>query len=97
MIRNLHDVYVNLCVRTRNEYHIPEPRAQVLHIVLALLEFELELVLEHTRSWHMLGMLSGSLEEKNRVMALAGLEILGELGVLLMNEEPKVRKSPLRP
>ena len=64
-------------------------------IVLALIGFKL--VLEHTRSWHMPSMLLGSSEERNWVVVLAGLEILGELGVLFMGEEPEVRKSPLCP
>ena len=38
------------------------------------------------------GMLPGSLEERNRVMALVKLEILMEFGVLFVNEELEVRK-----
>ena len=57
----------------------------------------LKLVLGHTRSWHMSGMLSGSSEEKNQVVALTGLEILGELGVFPVNEESEMKKSPPHP
>ena len=60
----------------------------VLGTVLALLE----LVIEHTKSLHMLGMLSGSLEERNRVVTLVGLEILGKLGVLPVDKELEVPK-----
>ena len=61
----------------------------VLGTVFALLQFELE----QTKSWHMLGMLMRSSKEINRVVALAELEILGELGIFFMDEELDVRKS----
>ena len=43
------------------------------------------------------GMLSGSSKERDRVVALTGLEILRELRVLLVDEELKVRKLPPHP
>ena len=42
----------------------------------------------------MLGMLLGPLEERNRVVTLAGLEILGELRVFFVGKEPEVQRSP---
>ena len=67
--------------------------------VLVLLE------LKHTRSWHMPSMLPSSSEGRNQVAAQVKLETLEELGVqtleklrvLLVNEEPEVRKSSPRP
>ena len=47
---------------------------------------ELELAFEHTRSSYMHGILSRSSKERSRVTTLMRLEILGELGVLPMDE-----------
>ena len=52
---------------------------------LAILE--LVLVSVHTKNSHMLEMPLGSSVERRQVAALVGLEILGELGVLPMEEE----------
>ena len=55
------------------------------------------LTLVLTRSWCKLKMLSGSLEEKNLIMALVGLRILVELGVHPIEDEHVVLRQPHRP
>ena len=52
---------------------------------------------EYTRSWHTPSMLLESSKERNWIVALAGLKILGELGVLPMDEKLKVQKLPPHP
>ena len=55
---------------------------------------ELVLVFTHARSSYMPEILLGSSMEKSRVATLAGLEILGKLGVLLMDEKRVVPRQP---
>ena len=58
----------------------------VLALLLLGLELEPELVLVHTKSLHMLDMLSRSSKERISVEVLAGLKILEGLGVQIREE-----------